>query len=136
MAPVEERQYRQRGYKEYAKEKPGQREQPPVSRTPGMPGTRSVARCAECGTLLPAPTDSLAHCPKCRTALHACRQCAHFDPGRRFECAEPIPERIPDKRARNECAFFALRVTLERDTRAGSMRPEDARRAFDNLFKK
>ena len=47
-----------------------------------------------------------------------------------------MPERLEDKRARNECGVFSLLVTVERDTSSGSMRPDDARRAFGNLFKK
>jgi hypothetical protein len=68
--------------------------------------------------------------------LHACRQCAHFDPARRFECAQDIAERIGDKRARNDCALFSIVVTVERDTSGGSMPPDNARRGFSNLFKK
>lgn len=132
---MEDRRYRQPGYKAFASAKPGKREEPSVGRPLGMPGSRSVARCADCGTLLSALTDSLGQCPQCRAELHSCRQCAHFDPGHRFECTQPISERIPDKRARNACPFFSLRVTVERETSSGSMRPEDARRAFDNLFK-
>ncbi len=101
-----------------------------------MPASRTVSRCAACGTLLPPLTDPAAACPQCRAALYACKQCTHFDPGRRFECAQPVPERIADKSARNECAHFALRVTIERDVSPGSPRPDDARRGFDNLFKK
>jgi hypothetical protein len=68
--------------------------------------------------------------------MHACQQCAHFASGRRFECAQPIPERIADKRARNACTFFSLRITVERETSSGSTDPEAARRAFQHLFKK
>jgi hypothetical protein len=81
-------------------------------------------------------TDALAQCPKCKAELHACLQCAHFAPGQRFECTQPIPERIADKRARNECTFFSLRTTVERETSSGSGHPDEARRTFDNLFKK
>lgn len=88
-----------------------------------------------CGTRLPATVDVTGPCPECGAELHACRQCAHFAPGQRFECTEPIPERIVDKRARNACPFFALRTTVERETTSGQ-RPEDARRAFDSLFKR
>ena len=133
---MEDRQYRQRDYKESASTTPGKREEPSVSRPPATTGSRSVARCADCGTLLSATTDPLGQCPKCKAELHSCKQCAHFDPGHRFECTQPIPKRIPDKRARNECTFFSLRVTVERDTSSSATRPEDARRAFDNLFKK
>jgi len=130
-----DRRYRQPGYRDASREKPGKRQGPSGSRPPGMPGSRSVARCADCGTLLPATTDPFGQCPQCRAELHACKQCSHFDPGHRFECTQPIPERIPDKGARNACPLFALRVTVERTTSSGSIRPEDARRAFDNLFK-
>ena len=133
---MKDRQYRQPGYKDYAGKTPGKREEPPVSRPPATSGSRSVARCADCGTLLPAMTDPLGHCPKCKAELHSCKQCAHFDPGHRFECTKPIPKRIPNKRARNECAVFSLRVTVERDASSGATRPEDARSAFDNLFNK
>jgi len=47
-----------------------------------------------------------------------------------------VPERIADKGARNACTLFSLHVTVERETTSGSSRPEDARRTFDNLFKK
>ena len=101
-----------------------------------MMKNRSVSRCAECGATLPITAESLTHCPSCRAALHACRQCSHFDPGHRFECTEPITERIADKQQENDCASFALRVTVERDTSSGAVRPDDARRSFNNLFKK
>ena len=67
---------------------------------------------------------------------HACGQCAHFDTGRRFECAQPIAERVIDKRARNDCGWFTLRVTVERDASPDSTRPRDVRRGFDDLFRK
>jgi hypothetical protein len=86
--------------------------------------------------VLPITADSLTQCPHCRAELHACRQCAHFDPARRFECVQPIVERVADKRARNDCTAFSLMVTVERDTSGGAVRPDDARRTFGNLFKK
>jgi hypothetical protein len=86
--------------------------------------------------VLPIATASLEACPNCRAAIHACRQCTHFDPARRFECAQPIAERLADKAAHNECPVFSLRVTVERDASPDSTRPGDIRRGFDNLFKK
>ena len=137
MGAERDRRYRQPGYGGRA----GETREPPrpsgtdAPRSSPVLGKRTVSRCVECGMLLPALTDSVDQCPKCRAALHACKQCTHFDPGRRFECAKPIAERIVDKSARNQCAYFSLRVAVERDTSAGSMRPEDARRSFENLFK-
>jgi hypothetical protein len=101
-----------------------------------MLASRTVSRCAACGAVLPVATGALEQCPRCRAAIHACRQCTHFEPSRRFECAEPIPERIVDKTARNDCGRFGLRVTIERDASPDSTRPSDIRRGFDDLFKK
>ncbi|MGE3154843.1 MAG: hypothetical protein AB7G48_20230 [Nitrospiraceae bacterium] len=131
-----DRKYGQRGYRESEQGGRGKPEGPSGSRTPAPLQTRTVVRCADCGTPLPPLTDAGGQCPKCQAELHACQQCAHFAPGQRFECTQPIPERIADKRARNECTFFALRTTVERETSAGSGHPQDARRALDNLFKK
>ena len=61
-------------------------------------------------------------------------QKALIDTARRFECTEPIPERVADKGARNACPVFSLRVTVERDASPDSTRPSDIRRGFDNLF--
>lgn len=143
----DDRRYRQMGYKDSGRDRRDLRPaaRPPTNDAPrpsGMLPSRSVSRCGACGTLLPPLAEPGAVCPQCRTPIHACRQCAHLDPGRRFECAQPITERIVDKDARNECPVFALRVTIERDASGGTAsvvpapRPDDARRAFDNLFKK
>jgi hypothetical protein len=137
---MSDRKYRQQGYRSGGggKQDPREREQPPrpPSGTFGILRSRATSRCAECGAVLPITADSLTQCPHCRAELHACRQCSHFDTARRFECAQDIPERIADKRALNACASFSLMVTVERDTSAGAVRPDDARRAFGNLFKK
>jgi hypothetical protein len=101
-----------------------------------MPGTRAVSRCAQCGTVLQSiPPTGL--CPKCGFELHSCKQCMYFDPGSRFECMQPVTERIPKKDARNNCTFYEIRVTREKETSTpATLRPNDARQAFENLFKK
>jgi len=135
-----DRKYRQQGYQD--RKPSGEPRRPPPPKAPDAPrggpmlARHTVSRCGGCGAVLPIATASPEQCPNCRASIHACRQCTHFDTGRRFECAEPIPERIADKNARNECASFALRVTVERDASPDSTRPGDIRRAFDNLFKK
>ena len=134
-----DRKYRQQGYRSQGQgADPRRPERPPGEATPrgSMLAQRTVSRCGACGVVLPIATASLEQCPSCRAALHACRQCSHFDTSRRFECTEPIPERLADKAARNDCPTFALRVTVERDASPDSTRPSDIRRAFDNLFKK
>ena len=148
--------YRQHGYqdrdREPRRDEP-RREEPrkaPVERTSGppkwdhamgprpvnLPGTRSVSRCAQCGTLLQGMTTT-GQCPKCGFELHSCKQCTYFDPGSRFECMQPVTVRIAKKDARNECPLYEIRVTREKETSTpASLRPNDARAAFDNLFKK
>jgi hypothetical protein len=132
-----DRKYRQQGYRNQGPDS-GRREPPPSAsqRSGGMLARHTVSRCGACGAVLPVATATLEQCPNCRAAIRACRQCAHFDTSRRFECEEPIPERIADKNVRNDCAAFSLRVTVERDASPDSTRPGDIRRGFDNLFKK
>ena len=134
---MDERKYRQRGYQQRDAGPRAPRREPGPMAPPREPiRNRGVSRCAACGTVLPVTADSLAHCPGCRGELHTCRQCASFDPGQRFECTQPIAERVTDKQAVNRCPAFSLRMTVERDTSAGAVRPDDARRGFQNLFKK
>ena len=154
-----ERKYKQRGYQDHGKPEKKQRERPPQGpphkeqigpRTPRMVGTVTRARCANCGAVLVQGFDLSGKCPRCASELHCCKQCVHFDTGARFECTQPIPERIAKKDARNECTFFEFRVTIEKDTapsapvggppsaatNTNAARPNDARKAFDDLFKK
>jgi hypothetical protein len=138
---MSDRKYRQQGYRSSGSEPRRPSPPPPrpasdAPRSSDMLAKRTLSRCAACGAVLPIANASLEQCPNCRAAIHACRQCTHFEPSRRFECNEPIAERVADKNARNECAAFALRVTIERDASPDSTRPSDIRRGFDNLFKK
>lgn len=154
---MSDRKYRQRGYQDTSGSKE-KRERPPQGqgrppkqeqmgpRTPRMVGTVTRARCSNCGAVL-APGFSVdSQCPKCGADMHSCKQCVHFDTGARFECTQAIPERIAKKDIRNECTFFEFRFTIEKDTAPVSQkpaaspetvsRPNDARAAFENLFKK
>jgi hypothetical protein len=148
--------YRQHGYQDRdressAKESRGEeRKKTPKERTGGppkwdyslgpksvnLPGTRAVSRCAQCGTVLQGMPPE-GKCPKCGFELHSCKQCMYFDPGSRFECMQPVKERVAKKDARNECPSYEMRVTREKETSTpASLRPTDARQAFENLFKK
>jgi hypothetical protein len=142
---LSDRKYRQRGYQDSGSRPKKEFEKPAASkkdntfgpRPLNMPGTRAVSRCAECGALLLTLTDPVRECPKCGFPLHACKQCEHFDPSSRFECNQPIPARISPKDKRNDCPFYSIRVMVEKETSSkGSQRPNDARQAFENLFKK
>lgn len=140
---MSDRKYRQPGYmdrKEEPRIKSGERP-PSRDNTFGprplqMAANRTVSRCAQCGTVLQAFTEPVGQCPKCGFELHSCKQCTHFDPASRFECTQPISERIPRKDAKNDCKFYAMRVMLEKETSTSAGRVDDARKAFENLFKK
>ena len=160
----DDRKYKQRGYQDTGARDSGDRgredrprqsqgPRPPLDitgpRLPRMVQTVTAARCWNCDTTLPANVDFSANCPKCSSALHCCKQCAHFESSTRFQCLKPIPERIAYKDQANQCAAFSSRVTVARE---GNMpianganggppigvprSSADARLAFDNLFKK
>lgn len=141
---MSDRQYRQRGYQdsggEREKKQTGQRQGPKPERigpkTPMMPGTHSISRCGGCGTILPADFDPMGKCARCGFELHSCKQCAYFETSSRFECTQPIPERIAKKDAKNTCTFYAPRMTVEKQTSPEASRPDDPRKAFESLFKK
>lgn len=160
----EDRRYRQRGYMDTDRESSGPRGDRPRTQGPKLPldvtGPRlprmvqsvTASRCFNCSTTLPSDIDfKINSCPKCNAALHCCKQCAHFEPSTRFQCLKPIPVRIVVKDAVNECELFKPRVTVAREAANGPSAamasnglpkvqeprtPNDARAAFDSLFKK
>ncbi len=137
-----ERKYRQRGYMDTGRERQEERPKPRPEtfgpKTPKLAPAHSVSRCGGCGSVLPADFDPWGRCPRCGFELHCCKQCAYFDTSSRFECAQPVPERVAQKGARNDCTFYAPRVTVERQTSPGhsSKGGNDPRAAFEALFKK
>ena len=142
---MSDRKYRQHGYMDRtearsestAKPKPKDKDMTYGPRTIQMAPTRTVSRCGQCGVVLNANIDPTGNCPQCGVALHACKQCTYFDPGSRFECMRPVPKRVEKKDVRNDCTFYELRVAREKETSTpATLRPNDARQAFENLFKK
>ena len=155
-----DRKYSQRGYMDSDRESQNRRPldkpkpsgpRPPIDvtgpRLPRLLQTVVAARCFNCSTALPQDVDWKGKCPKCGSELHCCKQCAHFEPSTRFQCLKPIPVRIPGKDLANTCTLFSPRVTVARDGAApsasvaplldpGPKTPNDARSAFDRLFKK
>ncbi|MEW5975552.1 MAG: hypothetical protein AB1898_07070 [Acidobacteriota bacterium] len=139
-----ERKYRQRGYMDRSGDREEKRSRPaPSERTKGsgefssrpMPGFHDVIRCAICGAVV-REVGPDTQCPKCQAELHSCKQCRFFDTAARYECTQPIPERVARKNARNNCTFFQPTQRVERETSSASSRPDDARTAFEKLFKK
>jgi hypothetical protein len=145
---MSDRKYRQRGYQDEPRER-GPRQAPPkqpAARAPGRPlqdaagpktpnlmPAHEVFKCARCGNRLPLPVEDASRCARCGVDVHSCIQCASFDSSARFECTQPIAARVAPKDARNACAMFTPRTTVERQT--GSPGQTSARQAFDDLFK-
>ena len=159
-----DRKYKQHGYQESDRGSDSFRTDRPKQQGPKLPldvtGPKLprlvqnvvAARCYNCAVALAPGTDFKGTCPKCNASLHCCKQCAHFEPSTRFQCLKPVPVRIPVKDQANDCQLFSPRVTVARDgTSSGPPPPSkivdsgalaaprtanDARAAFDNLFKK
>jgi hypothetical protein len=159
-----DRKYRQHGYMDSERDSRGPRDDRPKPQGPRPPidvtGPRlprlvqhvAAARCFNCSTALPDGVDFTGTCPKCNAALHCCKQCSQFEPSTRFQCLKPIPVRIALKDKANDCTMFTPRVTVAREGTAGASpasapppvnagppaprNADDARNAFDRLFKK
>ena len=107
----DDRKYRQRGYQDDGRDRRPQAPHPsgggarpdrepgaPAgarrissegARNPRMMGSRQVARCSRCGTIVDPQIMSRSKCPKCQVDLRSCVQCVNFDPAASFECAAP-----------------------------------------------
>ena len=150
---MSDRKYRQRGYQDEPRDATAKPRTPRPAPEPGapagarrlssqdgprtiqMPGFREVVRCTQCGTVMVDEIGLQSRCGRCGADLHACAQCASFDPGSRFECMETtLTARVSPKSDRNTCALYAPRTTVERETTTPRP-PNDARKAFDDLFK-
>ncbi|MBV8552953.1 MAG: hypothetical protein JOY54_16790 [Acidobacteriaceae bacterium] len=157
-----DRKYRQQGYQDSDRGPDSYRQDRPKQNGPKLPldvtGPKLprlvqnlvAARCFNCGVTLAPDTNFKGTCPRCGSALHCCKQCVNFDSSTRFQCLKPIPVRIAVKDQTNSCELFSPRVTVARDVlpaapavKAGDngsvaapRNANDARAAFDNLFKK
>ncbi len=160
----DDRKYRQRGYQDDGRDRRPQAPHPsgggakpdrepgaPAgarrissegARNPRMMGSRQVARCSRCGTIVDPQIMSRSKCPKCQVDLRSCVQCVNFDPAASFECAIKLSARVSPKDVANECPHFSGRTTWERETTtavssqsANPKAPGGAKKAFDDLFK-
>ncbi len=143
------RKYRQRGYQDSDGETRSRGRRVPRAsregpRSPRMTAFEQTFRCGMCGYTLPPTFDEIvptSECPECSADLHTCKNCVFFDPASRFECSQPIPERVAPKDERNECELFEARTTVEKSTgekttSAPRSAGHDPRAAFERLFKK
>jgi len=76
-------------------------------------------------------------CPHCTSALHACKNCVHYDESIASKCQEPHGPWVADRAAENGCEYFEFKLQdtslpLPADTTAEA---EAAKKAFRALFK-
>jgi len=100
------------------------------------------AWCQQCGrefTFSPGGVvPRAATCESCRADLHACVQCAHYDPRSYNDCHEPQAERVDDRTRSNFCDYFKPCATAPSSPQArqASARERAARSRLEGLFKK
>jgi hypothetical protein len=68
--------------------------------------------------------------------LKVCLNCSFFDPGVNNQCREPQAEWQTEKAKANFCEFFDYRQVADLRRAGASPSRDDARAAFDSLFKK
>jgi len=150
---MSDRKYRQRGYQDEPRKPrasgpapakpvepraPGRQLQDAAGpKTPNLMASHEVFRCARCGNRLALQVAQGEACSQCGVPLHSCVQCVSFDTSARFECSQPaLAARVAPKDTVNDCALFAPRTTIERQTGTeGPRGTTTARQAFDDLFK-
>lgn len=74
-------------------------------------------------------------CPKCASDVHCCRNCSNYDTGAHNRCREPQAEWVADREKANFCDFFMANL-MKADALRKPAAADDARRAFQDLFKK
>lgn len=153
---MSDRKYKHRGYQDsggYGSSSSSSsrpetpRPEPQKQRLEGAPRGRTAGgfgpeafKCNACGQLrhsLGELTPDEA-CQKCGADMHTCGNCRSFDTTTLWECRENIPVRISPKHVKNECAFFSPKIVRDLSADKGKLpqTPDDARKAFDALFKK
>ncbi len=95
---------------------------------------RITLRCFQCNEEL-AYTDRVGlreECPKCRSDVHVCKNCAFYDPKVYNECREPQAEVVMEKVRANRCEYFQPGTG---GAKSGPSK-EDLLKAAEALFKK
>jgi hypothetical protein len=150
---MSDRKYRQRGYQDEPRDRQSSRDKAPAKpieprapgrqlqdasgpKTPNLMASHELFRCSRCGNRLALPVALDGRCDRCAVDLHSCIQCGSFDTSAVFECTQALPARVAPKDAKNACALFSPRTTVERQTSTpGPQGGPSARQAFDDLFK-
>jgi hypothetical protein len=154
---LSDRKYRHRGYQDgggygqsggQSSPRPqGPRPDPPRQRLEDAPRGRTAGgfgpdafKCNACGQIRHSLGEMTFEdvCGGCGADLHTCGNCRAFDATTMWECREDIPARVVGKHVKNECTLFQPKIVkdLSADKGKQPQTPDDARKAFDALFKK
>lgn len=93
--------------------------------------------CASCKKEIPV-LDRVGRCevcPHCRSDLHTCTNCGHYDLSAYNECREPQADRVLEKDRSNFCDYF----TPARKVASGNATLDpaaEAKKKLEALFKK
>lgn len=93
--------------------------------------------CFKCGSEADIGSDGRVgrkdECSKCRTDLHCCKNCKHYDTNSYNECRESQADRVVDKDRGNFCDYFTFRSGSPTD--AVKDEAAQSRKKLDDLFK-
>lgn len=157
MNVSDDRKYKHRGYQDggggggYSGQKTprpqGPRPDPQRQRLEDAPRGRTAGgfgpdafKCNKCSQIRHSLGEMTRDdvCAGCGADLHTCGNCRFFDATTLWECRENITVRVVGKHTKNECTLFQPKIV--KDLAAGKgkqpMSENDARKAFDALFKK
>lgn len=100
------------------------------------------AWCQQCGREYAVTPGGVvpraATCEGCHADLHACVQCAHYDPRAYNECHESQAERVDDRRRSNFCDYFkpCAGPPTSPEAQRARAREQAGRAKLEGLFKK
>lgn len=93
-------------------------------------------RCGETYKLIGEKVTPSAACERCKAPIHVCKNCRLFDPSVKKECREPRAEHQRYKDRANTCEYFEPRESVDLTRKSATASADDARKKFDQLFKK
>jgi len=96
---------------------------------------RTDLLCWKCAASLAdvlIPFSRLAKCKACNADLHVCRMCRFYDPTVSNSCAEPVADKVTNKKLKNFCGFFQPDPSAHEHSR--NTKSETAKTQLDSLF--
>lgn len=92
-------------------------------------------KCWKCGAdveSVPRPFSRFAECPGCKTELHVCRMCRHYDLRYVGQCNHDFADKVLIKDKANFCSHF--KPSPRAFEGAGDPEKEKAEQALQSLF--